>query len=72
MPVAAATRVRDKTRTGPNQRTGLRTSPHGLNGIKRGGVSSIECTMHVAVTDNEVICTEVSENMVCCEVLQWL
>ena len=26
--------------------------------------------MHVAVTDNEVICTDVSENMVCCEVLQ--
>ena len=38
-------------------------------GVDCGGVSS---TMHVAVTDNEVICTDVSENMVCCEVLQWL
>ena len=41
-------------------------------GVDCGGVSSIECTMHVAVIDNEVICMDVSENMVCCEVLQWL
>ena len=30
------TEVRDKTRTGPDQRTGLRTSPYGLIGIKCG------------------------------------
>ena len=33
-------------------------------GVDCGGVSSIECTMHVAVIDNEVICMDVSDNMV--------
>ena len=43
-----------------------------LNTACRCGLWWCECTMHVAVIDNEVICTDVSENMVCCEVLQWL